>query len=67
MRKHVLWATTLLTIVLQAEVMVSDLFLRTHDYKAEGSNPQSWDLVGSVMLLIWLFVFIDAFLYRDRN
>ncbi len=69
MRKHLLWATTALTIVLTACVMLSDLFIRTNPHTAEqGQSAHSWDVVGSIFLfVVWPIVAIDFWRYRWRT
>lgn len=68
MRKHLLWATTALTAVMTVCVMLSDLFIRTNpNWEEQGSNPQSWDVVGTIMLIVWCVVFVDFWRYRWRT
>lgn len=68
LRRSLLWATTLMTVVLTVCVMVSDLFLRTNpDAQEQGISPRSWDVVGTVMLVIWCTVAYDVWRYRWRE
>lgn len=69
MRKHVLWATTVLTIALTFGMLASDLVMRsdpeTYDqYLAAGAFPSSWDVVASVALGIWLLVAWESWKHR---
>lgn len=69
MRKHLLWATTLLTVVLAICIMVSDIAFRsdpeTYAKAVEaGANPRSWDIVGSIFLVVWVIVALDSWKHR---
>jgi hypothetical protein len=70
-RKHLLWATTLLTAVMTIGVMVSDIVFRSNPEayaKAveAGASPRSWDIVGTIMLVVWTVVFVDFWKHRWR-
>lgn len=71
-RKHLLWATTVLVVVTTVAVLISDLYLRSdpETYKqalAAGVRPRAYDIVGTGMLLIWIIVAFDSWKHRWRS
>ena len=54
MRRHVLWATTVVLVVSAILDMVSDVYLRSHHIP--GSKPFNWDILVSLMLVTWVLV-----------